>query len=103
MTSSQVFLVALLNVVANPLLPTILFAAATTSSGPRLSSRVYTEDYTVSLRSSLVSKAAWDSGRLPVSLEKSLVSCATSCVNDLRTNSWQIVGACDSIMFDSET
>ena len=59
-----------------------------------------------SLRGSLVSKAAWDSGsddlwekfwaeciktgRLPVSLEKSLVSCATSCVNDLRTNSWQV-------------
>ena len=58
------------------------------------------------LRGSLVSKAAWDSGsddlwekfwaeciktgRLPVSLEKSLVSCATSCVNDLRTNSWQV-------------
>ena len=58
------------------------------------------------LRGSVVSKAAWDSGsddlwekfwaeciktgRLPVSLEKSLVSCATSCVNDLRTNSWQV-------------
>ena len=46
MASSQVLLVALLN----PLLPTILFAKATASFAPRHSSRVYTEDYTVSLR-----------------------------------------------------
>ena len=47
-TEHLLFLVFALN---HLLLPTLLFVTATASSGPPLlSSRVYTEDYTVSLR-----------------------------------------------------
>ena len=74
------------------------FYAAWGLNNPQIKSRVYTEDYFVSLEGTLVSEGSWTSSRLPPTIEKSSVTCATACVDKFRKDS-----SCNSIMFVKET
>ena len=65
------------------------FCAAWGLNNAQMKSRVFTEDYFVSLEGTLVSESSWTS---------SSVTCATACVDKFREDS-----SCNSIMFVKET
>ena len=67
-------------------------------SSTKIETRVYNEDFSVSLRGDLVTESSWTSSRVPPTLEKSLVGCASACVDKYREDL-----SCNSIMFDGET
>ena len=46
----------------------------------------------------LVSESSWESSRLPPTVEKSIVSCATACIDKFRADF-----SCNAIMFVQET
>ena len=52
----------------------------------------------MSLEGTLASERSWTSNRLPPTIEKSSVTCATACVDKFRKDS-----SCNSIMFVKET
>ena len=66
-------------------------------NNPQVNTRVYDKDYSVALKGILVSKLSWTSNRLPSTVEKSIVSCATACVDKFRMDV-----SCNSIMYDRE-
>ena len=74
------------------------FCAAWGLNNAQMKSRVFTEDYFVSLEGTLVSESSWTSSRLPPTIEKSSVTCATACVDKFKKDS-----SCNSIMFVKET
>ena len=67
-------------------------------NNPQVNTRVYDEDYSVALKGVLVSELSWTSSRLPSTVEKSIVSCASACVDKFRMDV-----SCNSIMYDRET
>ena len=71
------------------------FCAAWGLNNAQMKSRVFTEDYFVSLEGTLVSESSWTSSRLPPTIEKNSVTCATACVDKFRKDD-----SCNSIMFE---
>ena len=78
-------------------------------NNPLVDTRVYDKDYSVFLQGEinqsinhiqgvLVSESSWESSRLPPSVEKSIVSCATACIDKFRADF-----SCNAIMFVQET
>ena len=76
----------------------LLLSVALGSDNPQLETRVYSKDYSVSLKGVQVTKSSWASSRLHPTLEKSRVACATTCVDKYRDDL-----SCNSIMFAQET
>ena len=64
----------------------------------KIETRVYNKDFSVALRGDLVTESSWKSSRVPPTLEKSLVGCASACVDKYREDL-----SCNSIMFVGET
>ena len=78
-------------------------------NNPLVDTRVYDKDYSVFLQGEinqsinhiqgvLVSESSWESSRLPPTVEKSIVSCATACIDKFRADF-----SCNAIMFVQET
>ena len=75
-----------------------LLSVAQCSNNSQLETRVYDQDFSVALRGVHVSESSWASSRLPPTLEKSFVDCATACVDKYREDL-----SCNSMMFARET